>query len=379
MVRLARRLLRLSTVPLFFASFLSSCGNTDGPILIGLTGPFTDPVGAPMKRAAELAAAEINASGGIKGRQLRLIERDDHADPDTAVSVAADLEQQRVVAVVGNVFSGTTLAAAPVYNRAREPVLQISPSSSSPDVTSAGDYTFRVCPSDLAHGAALARWARQQLSLSRGAVLYLNDEYGRGIRRTFVEEFTKLGGQLVESDPYLGDTPVVGPYFDRLAKRQNAQFVLVAGNRGEAEEALRQARSRGLKMPFLGGDGLEGIEAAGALAEGTYVSAAYLYNLDTPKNRAFVSAYHARYPDAATPNQPAAATYDAIYLLRGVIERVGAGRAAIRNAVADIGRGTPAFEGVTGAIAFDANGDVPNQRVIIGIVHNGAVQPAEGQ
>jgi branched-chain amino acid transport system substrate-binding protein len=348
-------------------------------VLIGLTGPFTDPVGAPMKRAAELAVEEINASGGIKGRQLRLIERDDYADPDSAVAVAADLEQQHVVAVVGNVFSGTTLAAAPVYNRAREPVVQISPSSSSPDVTNAGDYTFRVCPSDLAHGAALAHWARQQLSLSRGAVLYLNDEYGRGIRRTFVEEFQQLQGDIVESDPYLGNTPPVGPYFDRLAKRQNAQFVLVAGNRTEAEEALRQARSRGLKMPFLGGDGLEGIEQAGALAEGTYVSAAYLPNLDTPKNRAFVEAYRKRFPGAGAPNQPAAATYDAIYLLRGVIERVGTRRAAIRDGVAAVGRGSPAFEGVTGAIAFDANGDVPNQRVIIGIVHNGAVQPAEGQ
>jgi branched-chain amino acid transport system substrate-binding protein len=171
----------------------------------------------------------------------------------------------------------------------------------------------------------------------------------------------------------------VGPYFDRLAKRQNAQFVLVAGNRTEAEEALRQARSRGLKMPFLGGDGLEGIEQAGALAEGTYVSAAYLPNLDTPKNRAFVEAYRKRFPGAGAPNQPAAATYDAIYLLRGVIERVGTRRAAIRDGVAAVGRGSPAFEGVTGAIAFDANGDVPNQRVIIGIVHNGAVQPAEGQ
>ena len=113
-------------------------------------------------------------------------------------------------AVVGHLFSGTTLAAAPVYNGGDDPVAAISPSSSSPEVSSAGDHTFRVCPSDLAHGAALAEWVRETLNLERGAVLYLNDQYGRGIRQTFVEHFTRLGGRLESVDPYLGDRPDVG-------------------------------------------------------------------------------------------------------------------------------------------------------------------------
>jgi branched-chain amino acid transport system substrate-binding protein len=109
------------------------------------------------------------------------------------------------------------------------------------------------------------------------------------------------------------------------------------------------------------------------------VSAAYLAGLDTPKNRAFVEAFHRRYPQAASPNQPAAATYDIVYLLRDVISRVGTDRVAVRNGVAAVGNAMPAFEGVTGSIAFDRNGDVPKQRVTIGVVHNGTVQPAEGQ
>jgi ABC-type branched-subunit amino acid transport system substrate-binding protein len=92
-----------------------------------------------------------------------------------------------------------------------------------------------------------------------------------------------------------------------------------------------------------------------------------------------VEAYRKRYPDAGLPNQPAAATYDAVYLLRDVIARVGTRREAIRRAVAEVGTTTPAFAGVTGRIAFDSLGDVPNAAVHIAVVKNGAMQYAEGQ
>jgi branched-chain amino acid transport system substrate-binding protein len=354
----------------------SACNFSRDPIRIGLAGSLSDPVGVPMKRAAELAVHEINAAGGIQGRPLELIQRDDYADADSAVFVATDLYESGVSAVIGHLFSGTTLAAAPVYNGGPDPVAAISPSSSSPDVSTAGDYTFRICPSDLAHGAALARWVHDTLRLERGAVLYLNDQYGRGVRQTFVRDFTRRGGALVSIDPYLGDTPEVGPYLDRLVKLGRVEFLLVAGNRGEAEEILRQARSRGLVMPVLGGDGLEGIEEAGAIAEGVYLSSAYLPTLATPANRAFIQAYRKKFPGAGLPNQPAAATYDAVYLLRDVIAKAGPKRADVRRVLAQVGSGTPAFKGVTGTVAFDQRGDVPKQAVYIGVVQDGTVRLA---
>jgi branched-chain amino acid transport system substrate-binding protein len=339
---------------------------------------LSDPVGVPMKRAAELAVDEINAAGGINGRPIQLIQRDDYADPDSAVFVATDLYDAGVSAVIGHLFSGTTLAAAPVYNGGPEPVAAISPSSSSPDVSTAGDYTFRICPSDLAHGAALARWAHDTLGLERGAVLYLNDQYGRGVRQTFVRDFSRRGGTLVAIDPYLGETPEVGPYLDRLAKVGRVDFLMVAGNRGEAEEILRQARGRGLNMPVLGGDGLEGIEEAGAIADGVYLSSAYLPTIATPANKAFLQAYRKKFPGAGLPNQPAAATYDAVYLLRNVIAKAGPKREDVRRALAKVGSGSPAFRGVTGTVAFDMRGDVPNQAVYIGVVRDGRVGLAGG-
>jgi branched-chain amino acid transport system substrate-binding protein len=362
----------------WFFLLLSACDPASEPIRIGLAGSLSDPVGLPMKRAAELAVEQINASGGIKGRPIELIERDDYADPDSAVFVATDLYEAGVSAVIGHLFSSTTLAAAPVYNRGTAPVAAISPSSSSPDVTTAGDYTFRICPSDLAHGAALARWVHDTLGLERGALLYLNNQYGRGVRQMFVREFTRRGGVLLASDPYLGDTPKVGPYLDRLAKIGGAQFLVIAGNRGEGEEILRQARQRGLQMPVLGGDGLEGIEEAGAIADGLYLSSAYLPTIVSPANRAFLQAYRKKFPTAGLPNQPAAATYDAVYLLRDVITRAGPEREAVRRELARVGTGAPAFQGVTGKIAFDARGDVPNQTVYIGMVRDGAVNLAKG-
>jgi ABC-type branched-subunit amino acid transport system substrate-binding protein len=194
-----------------------------------------------------------------------------------------------------------------------------------------------------------------------------------------VRDFVRRGGELIAIDPYLEEDPAVGPYLDRLAKLGRAQFLVVAGNRTEAEEILRETRTRGLRIPVLGGDGLEGIEEAGAIADGVYLSSAYLPSIGSPANRAFLQAYRKKYPAAGLPNQPAAASYDAVYLLRDVLERVGPKRADVRRELAQIGTGAPAFKGVTGTVAFDMRGDVPNQQVYIGIVRDGTVHLASGR
>jgi len=329
-----------------------------------------------MKRAAELAVDQINRTGGIGGRPLTLVTRDDYGDPDSAVAVAGQLVSAGVVAVIGHVYSGTTLASAPVYNTAH--VVQISPSSSSTLVTGAGPYTFRVCPSDLQQGAALARFAAERLNLHRGTILYVNDEYGRGLRQVFASEFSRLGGVVDELDPFLGTRPNLVPYLDRLARKGTSQFVFLGANTAEGVAALRAARARAVTIPVLGGDGLEGIEEAGPFAEGTYVSSAYLPSFDTPRNREFLNGYSRRYPNARPPNQPAAGAYDIVFLLRDALDRAGPDRQRLRDAVAAVGHGLPPFHGITGEIAFDDAGDVPRQRVIIGRVESGKIRAVEG-
>jgi branched-chain amino acid transport system substrate-binding protein len=353
------------------------CRPPQEPIRVGLAGPLTDAVGRPMRLAAEMAVAEINAGGGIDGRPIELIERDDLGDPDSAVKAAADLTRLGVVAVIGHVFSGTTLAAAPVYADAPSPVPVITPSSSAPEISQAGRHVFRLCPTDLEHGAALATWIRSGLGLDRGAVLYLNNPYGRGVRQAFVTRFEAMGGSVIESDPYLGLTPDVAPYLDRIAARGTAQFLVIAGNREDATAILTQVRARGIMLPVLGGDGLEGIEAAADLAEGVFATAAYLPGLETPENQGFVRSYRARYPEAGVPNQPAAASYDAVYLLRDMIKARGATRRDIREALADLGDELPPHQGVTGVLAFDGRGDLARMPVLISVIRNGAVALVE--
>jgi branched-chain amino acid transport system substrate-binding protein len=314
----------------------------------------------------------------VNGRPLELIERDDYGSPDSAVRVAAELYESGAVAVVGHLFSGTTIAASPIYNGGSRPMVELSPSSSAPEVSEAGPWTFRLCPSDMAHGAALARWVTERLQFRQGAVFYLDDDYGRGIRQAFTERFRERNGRLVGLEPYLDDAPNMAPQLERLTRREKPQFLLVAGNRGEAEAILRDARARQIDVPLLGGDGLEGLEQAGALAEGSYVSAAYHPSLNSQANRRFVAAYAQKYPDAPVPNQPAAATYDAVYLIARAIEEGGPTRDGVKRALEQVGRTTSPFDGATGRIAFDSLGDVPNRQIYITVVRNGAVLLAGG-
>ena len=160
---------------------------TRGPVRIGVAGSFSDPIGLPMQLAAELAAEEINAAGGHRRAAARA------GDPRRLRrSRLRRLRRGRSLRL-GRVGSGRpsllrhhARRRAGLQRRRRSGGRHLSPSSSSPEVSSAGDYTFRVCPSDLAHGAALAALGTRALHLERGAVLYLNDQYGRGIRQTFV-------------------------------------------------------------------------------------------------------------------------------------------------------------------------------------------------
>ncbi len=361
------------------AAFLAACGGGDGPVRIGLAGTFDDSATVAMLHSARLAVQDINSGGGINGRPLELVERNDFGDPDSAVRIATDLYASDVVAVIGHSYSGPTIAASPIYNGGPDPVLQISPSASSPALSSAGPYTFRVCPSDLAHGSALARWARERLNLARGAVLYINDSYGRGIRKTFNEEFTRLNGVTVAVDPFLGDPPEVAPYLERIARNRQAQFIVVAGYENDALAVLQAARVWDVQLPVLGGDGLEQVTRFGPIAEGTYMTSAYFEDLDTPANRTFVARYREMFPDGSAPNQSAVGTWDILHLLRDLIAEVGTDREDIRNALAEVGHGRPAYQGVIRPIAFDSGGDLENQRVFMGVVHNGRTVPVEGQ
>jgi branched-chain amino acid transport system substrate-binding protein len=326
-----------------------------------------------MLLAARLAVREINDSGGVRGRQLRLVEENDSAQTTRAIAVAATLrDDPAVVAVVGHLTSGTTIRAADIYNAGSNPVVEISPSASNPDLTGVGfRYTFRVCATDLIHGVELARFAFRSLGARNVAVLYQNDDYGRGILGTFTEEFRRLGGTIDERDPYLATTADFGPYLERIQRAGRAQVLMIAGDRATASVILHQARGRGITLPVMGGDALAGIQSEGAIAEGVYLTSNYLPDRPGERNAAFLRAYAAA-NGGEVPDHRGAGAYDAIYLIKQAIEQGGVSRAAIRNGLAAIDKAHP-FVGVTGTIAFDERGDVPDKGVFVSVVREGRI------
>lgn len=364
---------RLRAATLLFALLagFGGCGDDTEPLVIGIAGPFSQPRGKSMLMAARLAVREINEAGGVGGRQLVLDSLDDSASTVRAIAVAQQLrDDPRVLAVIGHLTSATTIEAANIYNAGRRPVVSISPSASNPDLSGIGPYTFRVCATDLAHGSYLARFAVQTLQARAAAVTYLNDDYGRGILGTFSDEFTRLNGRLTARDPVLGNTADLSPYLELLERDGRAEVLMIAGDRAVATAVLRQARARGLTLPIIGGDGLSGIEAEGALAEGVHITSNYLPDLPGERNARFLAAY-AELSGGQLPDHRGAGAYDAVYLIAEAIRDGGPRRERIRAMLAQLGDRRPAYDGVTGRISFDGNGDVPNKSVHVGVIRGG--------
>ncbi len=332
-----------------------------------------------MRRAAELAVKEINARGGVRGRPLALRIMDDSGRPDLAIRIAQQLvDDPAVVAVIGHLNSSASLAAGRIYGEARRPVVMISPSASSPDLSGINPFVFRACPSDVSHGAQLARYARHMLNARRVGVMYLDDDYGRGLRLSFVGEFKRLGGEVIEEDPMLSTTPSLEPYVTRLQQSGGVDALMLATDLGGAQLALREMSRAGVHWTTLGGDALSGIEQSGPLAEGVRMSVAYLVDQAGDRNAQFVAAYARAYP-GERPDHRGATTYDIVHLLATVLRDAGPQRGAVRDRVARVGRDLPPFEGVTGRIAFDDRGDVPTKSVVIGTVREGRVVTEPGQ
>lgn len=387
------RKLRRVTAPLAFAG-LAACGagGAEAPIHIGLAGPVNQPNGRSMHLAAQMAVDEINLEGGINGRPLALVVKDDEANQEKAVAVATELKDDpRVVAVVGHINSFATRAAARIYNDEQRGVVELSPASSAPEISEAGDWTFRVCPTDLQHAPALADWVYNRLGRSRAAVLYTNDAYGRGIVDVFAQAFERAGGTVVARDPFLPqivDSIGVDPFLER-AIRNRMDALIIAGQAEPALSIIRAARRLGYRGPILGADGLTNLREAGSIAEGVYVTSAFLPDRPTEEARRFVDAYVQRYGEL--PDHRGAMTYDAIRLLARVLREIDATsslgaqpsmgetiavRRAIRDYLAGVGTRYPAFEGVSGTIRFDENGDVVGKDVAVGIIRNGQIVTA---
>ncbi len=345
---------------LLLAGFLVACAGPTADVTLGAAGPWTEGYGAMNKRGIDLAIEEINASGGVRGRPLRLLPRDDGADGARATTIALEFVQNPAVsAVIGHVNSGTMVAAAKIYDGA---LPAVATTATSPDLTGISPWVFRVIASDSATGVALGQFARR-LGHRRAAILYENDSYGRGLADAFRRSFD---GTILSIDPIPSGDGDFEPYIAFL-KKADAGLVFVAGTEASGMAILREARRQKLSADFLGGDGWTGIVGEPA-AQGAYVGAPFTASDERQEAQRFVAAFRARY--SMTPDGNAALAYDATRLLAKVIEEVGPDRAAIRDGLARLDDRT-AHRGATGAIRFQPSGDPVGKDAIIARVENG--------
>lgn len=346
---------------------LAGCGDSRGPVHLGMAGPFSQGFGRANRQGAELALAEINAAGGVRGDSLRIEFKDDGGEGSKAATVAqAFVDDSRISAVVGHVTSGAMLAAAKVYDGH---LPAVATTASSADLTGISPWAFRVISSDSSNGVDLARFA-QQLGKSRVAILYENDSYGRGLADAFRRNFS---GTVIGIDPIGYEGKRADIYLEWIAAR-NPDLVFVAGTEFTGMAFLREARRRGMTTDFLGGDGWTGVVADTAAAEGAYVGAPFTALDPRPEAQRFVQAFRARF--GVDPDGNAALAYDTVKLLAAAVEAVGPDRTRVRDWLASR-RADGAFAGVTGPIAFLESGDPVGKSFTMTRVAHGQLTVAE--
>lgn len=335
------------------------------PIVIGAAGPWKEGYGEMARRGVELALAEINAAGGVGGRPLVPALRDDGGDGATAARIAGEFVANRaLVAVVGHVNSGAMMAAAHVYDGA---LPAVATTATSPDLSGISPWTFRVISSDSVNGIDLARFARTLGP--RAAILYENDAYGRGLAEAFQRHFD---GEIVGNDPIASGDGDFEPFISYYQRRR-PDVVFVAGTDASGLAILREAKRQRLRAAFLGGDGWSALTSDTATSEGAFAAVPFTPADPRPEVQAFVAAFRQRYD--VEPDGNAALSYDATRLIARAIGEVGPDRAAVRDWLAGL-RERGAFRGVTGPIAFDAQGDVVGRGFVMTRISRGALTVA---
>ncbi len=344
-------------------------------IKIGVAAPFSVQAMAPepqhIYNGVRMAVDNFNLKGEIPNLNILLVKGDDGANRNKALSVARMFGRDpAVMGVVGHYNSSATLAGALMYNRYR--LVAISPSATSPRISQAGRYIFRVVPSDAQQGRILAGQAITYLHARRAIVIYDNDDYGRGLSYFFVRTFTARGGKVLARIPYMAGVTNLGQTLTAL-KSQNPDLIFAACIPHSAAAVFAAADSVGLRnVTKLCGDGCipqSFKKLAGKHAEGVYHS--QFLNPNSISYKQFVRAYKNKY--GYEPSPWAAFAYDAANLIIKALQERGISREAVRRYLSIVGRGLPPYQGVTGTITFDARGDAIRKIYLARVINGKSV------
>jgi branched-chain amino acid transport system substrate-binding protein len=345
----------------------SSCTKKSDSILIGNFGSMTGSeatFGLSTKDGIELAIEEINTAGGINGKKVEMKVYDNGGKPEEArLSVEKLINVDNVVAVLGEVASTRSLAAAPVAQQYKVPM--ISPSSTNPEVTKKGDYIFRVCFIDPFQGMVMAKFALNSLGLKKAAILRdSKSDYSMGLADFFTKTFTELGGTIIADEKYQSSDVDFKAQLTSL-KTKNPDFIFIPGYYTEVGLIARQARDLGLNVPLLGGDGWDSpklFEIGGDALNNSYISNHFSAEDPRPEVQKFVTAFKTRF--GVEPDGLASAGYDAANILFEAMKKSKSLEGSdLRFALTQ----TKDFKGATGIITLDENRDAVKSAVILKI------------
>jgi branched-chain amino acid transport system substrate-binding protein len=319
--------------------------------------------GQSSHKGTLLAIEELNAAGGVLGRQFELITEDNQSKQGESATIVKKLiSRDEVIALLGEVASGRSLEAAPIAQNFKIPM--ISPSSTNPRVTEMGSYIFRVCFIDPFQGTAMAKFAQSSLHLKKVALLTsVSSPYSVGLAKYFKETFAAIGGEITIEQKYSeGDKDFKAQL--TAIKAAHVDGIFVPGYYTEAALISKQARELELSYPIFGGDGWEApqlIEIGGKAMEGTFYSTHYSPENSSPGVQSFVRKFRARFADE-TPDAMAALGYDSAMVLADAIKRAGTTEhSKLRAAIA----ATKNYDGVTGLTTIDSHRNATKSAVVI--------------
>jgi len=347
-------------IGMFMAAGFFGTGFAADTIKLGIAGAHSGDLasyGLPTIKAAELVVKDINAKGGVLGKQIQLMPEDDVCKPEVATNTATKLVSGGVNIVLGHICSGATKAAIGIYKNAK--IVTMSPSATTPDLTQSGEYPnfFRTIASDDMQAKLEVDFALNTLKLSKIAVLHDKGDYGKGLAefaKGFLEK-AKAKDPKVEVVLYEGITPGAVDYSAIVQKirQSKAEAVIFGGYHPEASKLVMQMNQKKMKLAFISDDGVKDdtfIKVAGKDAEGVYATGPR----DTSKNPMAVKAIQ-DHKDAykSDPGAFYLNAYSAALALLNAIQKAGS---TDYDAIVKALR-TQDVETPLGTIKFDERGD----------------------
>lgn len=356
---------------LFVMSSFFLIGCTTEPILVGFSAELTGKqaeLGVQERNGVQMAAEKINRSGGINGRQIELIVRDDLGTPEGARSADRELAGKGVVAIIGHATSGQTIAGLSITNPAH--VVMLSPTASTAELSGKDDYFLRVIQPLFERARGLAQHAYQRRGVQRLAVIYdtHNAAYVQSFRKTFVEKYQSLGGKVSAE---AGFSSVERTSFDPLLVKlwaSKADGLLIIASDNDTALIAQRARLIGWKAPLYTSAWAQTetlIKNGGQAVEGMDLEQTYALNSQIPAFLDFKARYQQQFGRA--PSFGASLGYEAALVLAEALKKCGGKAGGLRQALLE----TRDFQGLVDTFSIDNNGDVVRP-FYLGTIRDGA-------